>query len=689
MADKITVIGNLIAKSDPGYADFVVQFVIPTDLNHDGVGDFIVQMWQQTNPFGAPVTSGYTNDKLFALVSNADGSYRVDNQAVFGTATPKLGGLPRKYVTGDINGDGVTDYAFAMNSEDYRSQSDPTTIYARPAMLLSKPGGGYSVVNAGLPSWGHSVAMVDNGLGTKDVVFAGYNDNPFQVLRYQAGGFVSVTDQYVANTDGWANALAGASAAPGDAASAYFVATHETYEQTDAHPLTGVGLGLFGKVGSAVSLIDFAGYKPDGTAKVKLYNTDVLQTFSIYRFPDVDYLNLTFIEVQVDPVRKADGSLTVVAMMNALEATGHPRITSGETFNYDTDLVNVSRLKVFRLLDGHLREVPNAIPVQLAKGSINYYDLTDVNGDGLKDIVAQVFTRPGFHENADAAGKPAVYINDGLGHYQVVDLNGFTGNLDGTPPGPELEGYLKDINGDGFADLVTYIVNPPDERFTHTIQISYSHGFPGVLGSQLDDRLYGSAKADKIDGGAGNDTINGGLGNDRLTGGAGADELSGGNGNDTLTGDAGNDRLIGDAGGDLLTGGAGDDRLLGGDGADRLIGGAGRDTLTGGLGADKFRFDVLEITAKRDTISDFVKGQDSIELVRSAFKGLASELAGPLKAQEFTLGTKALTPDHHIIYNQATGALYYDPDGNGQQAQVQITALTTKPLLDAFDILLV
>lgn len=89
----------------------------------------------------------------------------------------------------------------------------------------------------------------------------------------------------------------------------------------------------------------------------------------------------------------------------------------------------------------------------------------------------------------------------------------------------------------------------------------------------------------------------------------GDDTLRGGAGNDSLRGYEGNDRLYGDADNDVIYGGAG---------RDVLTGGSGCDTLAGGSGADRFDFNRPNESgvtrATRDTISDFVHGQDHIDL---------------------------------------------------------------------------
>ena len=110
--------------------------------------------------------------------------------------------------------------------------------------------------------------------------------------------------------------------------------------------------------------------------------------------------------------------------------------------------------------------------------------------------------------------------------------------------------------------------------------------------------------------------------------------------------------------------------------------------LTGGTGADTFRFDRLETALAKDTIKDFEHGHDHLELTRAAFAAFAGAPAGQLDPVAFALGTAAATTQQHLIYNHATGALYYDADGLGGAAQIQIALLTLRPVLDAADFIL-
>ncbi|UVO51672.1 tandem-95 repeat protein [Sphingomonas sp. SUN019] len=257
------------------------------------------------------------------------------------------------------------------------------------------------------------------------------------------------------------------------------------------------------------------------------------------------------------------------------------------------------------------------------------------------------------------------------------------------------------------------------------------------------DVLTGNASADTINGGSGNDTLDGAGGADTLIGGTGNDiyfvdnagdqvtentgegadtvnasidyvlgsavenlnltgladlnatgndltnTINGNDGANIIRGGLGGDLLNGNGGADQLYGQDGGDFLQGGDGADLLVGGAGGDELTGGAGADTFLFDSLTTSADRDKLRDFTPGQDVMAFSRAVFAALGGQPAGTLAANQFVNGTQALTADHHFIYQVATGNLWYDPDGVGGVAQIQIGLLSTRPTLTAADFLLI
>jgi Ca2+-binding RTX toxin-like protein len=143
-----------------------------------------------------------------------------------------------------------------------------------------------------------------------------------------------------------------------------------------------------------------------------------------------------------------------------------------------------------------------------------------------------------------------------------------------------------------------------------------------------------------------------------------------------------------------LTGNTGANTLNGGDGNDFLYGGLGNDTLTGGAGADHFVFNTtLNATTNKDTITDFVSGTDKIDLENAVMTALGST-TGTLSVNQFWQGAgvvKGHDADDRIVYNTTSGALYYDADGSGNTAAIQIAmmGLSIYPTINYQDFLIV
>lgn len=186
--------------------------------------------------------------------------------------------------------------------------------------------------------------------------------------------------------------------------------------------------------------------------------------------------------------------------------------------------------------------------------------------------------------------------------------------------------------------------------------------------------LFGSQGDDTLIGGSGNNILIGGKGNNTLIAGEGNQRLQGGSGNDTLIGGTGDHMLCGGEGNNTLRAGQGNQHLIAGSGNDILVAGVGNDTLTGGGGFDQFLFNAPNQGISN--ITDFNQAEgDKILISADSFGGGLS--IGTLDASEFTIGSAATNTSERIIYNSSTGALYFDADGSGSQAQVQFATLTT------------
>jgi subtilisin-like proprotein convertase family protein len=303
-------------------------------------------------------------------------------------------------------------------------------------------------------------------------------------------------------------------------------------------------------------------------------------------------------------------------------------------------------------------------------------------------------------------------------------LNGGKGN-DTMRGGAGNDTYVVDSTGD-------VIVENLNEG-TDTVQSSISY----TLGANLENLTLtgtaaingtGNSLNNVITGNSGNNTLNGGSGNDTLNGGKGNDTMRGGAGNDTYvvdstgdvivenlnegtdtvqssisytlganlenltltgtaaingTGNSLNNVITGNSGNNTLNSGSGVDTLLGGNGNDILIGGTGNDTLTGGAGSDRFTFNSR--TEGIDRITDFNVVDDTIVISAAGFGG--GLVAGAaIAASRFAIGSTATTSSQRFMYDQSTGALFFDQDGTGAIAKIQFATLNTALALTNADI---
>lgn len=320
-----------------------------------------------------------------------------------------------------------------------------------------------------------------------------------------------------------------------------------------------------------------------------------------------------------------------------------------------------------------------------------------INAEGGRDTI---FARSGNDTIIGNAGGDLMYGEDGSdcldGGSGSDTLFGGTGNdtiIGGTDHGIVSGGARNDyISGGGGSDL-----------------LSGDAGRDLIYGGYRNDTLYGGDGNDSLYGGLGNDLIDGGSGTDtafflgsvsvsvdlrlsgaqstgydqdlisnveNITSGTGNDLLHGNASANVLIGGAGNDRLHGGQGADILEGGDGSDLLSGGAGVDLLNGGRGNDTLVGGGGCDTFIFSDSLGASNVDRIRDFEPQLDIISLESAAFTGLR---VGALAATSFASNATGIATDplDRIIYENDTGYLYYDPDGNGNIARILFSVVST------------
>lgn len=232
-----------------------------------------------------------------------------------------------------------------------------------------------------------------------------------------------------------------------------------------------------------------------------------------------------------------------------------------------------------------------------------------------------------------------------------------------------------------------------------------------IIATHLDDYINGGTGNDALFGMNGDDILYGEEDDDILFGGVGADLLSGGTGTDRAdyrlatsgvtasladaddnTGEAAGDEyesienLQGSRFGDTLVGSNLANLLVGGLGRDVLAGAKGADSLTGNAGRDTFLFDTTLGPTNVDSINDFEVPDDTIRLARTVFTEIA---LGELDLDAFRVGAASADAEDRIVYNKATGELFYDKDGTGAAAAVKFATIATNLTLKADDFFVV
>tara|TARA_B110000093_G_scaffold6817_1_gene6491 strand:- start:742 stop:2052 length:1311 start_codon:yes stop_codon:yes gene_type:complete len=404
------------------------------------------------------VIQGPTPDVLSVQLSNGDGTYRDGNQEVFGELVPSLGGASRKYDTGDFNGDGRLDFAFAMNWEDGRSGSPWEYSRASPAVILSKNEAEYEVVKIGTPDWGHAVSIIENESGDVDALFAGFSGIGLQALRYSAEGWEDVKDEYPPED---IKDVGGITISRGTATWAGEFKYQDDYIIANDSSADGAenGLALWFRENDIWSKVDqrlvpvafranwTSWQGSTGTIPVYLINDEYV----------VGYVpqSMCFFEDKFDD----SGNITFAALFQSTVPRDGSVVVEGGSY-IENEQYNVQGVTVFQIQENKIVEIANPFDIYNKSLFANFLDCRDLNNDGYADFSRHVFshTPPVYLESWQRGGTPVINLNNKAG-----GLVEYENNQGYEIPGHSLlndanngQGYTKDINGDGIEDIVVY-----------------------------------------------------------------------------------------------------------------------------------------------------------------------------------------------------------------------------------------
>ena len=415
--------------------------VVAADINKDGRNDLILHFWRFQDTNNLVVTTPAPN-RLVALISQPDGTFRDATASVFGSDSIDLGGASRKVRVADFNGDGYPDFVYAMNNEDGRAGggSDASTNWATVAVVMSKGDGTYGVQLIGTPNWYHSVGLADTASGVPDVIAAGFQAPPWEAFRWLNNAWQTWTAHY-----------------PHVSASTFLFMPRREGEANSSEVLMDVydALGAHG-VGSRIQQAD--GSWSDGGAfyfsnerSVNFVSYDGVQNpTAVISLNGSNYVEGPFYEscgFRLTPGASPIGVFKWSPLLIEGPWDG------GDLYQTDFPyLIDFNQLLGFTG-GGHLSAFPLNITNEQTVLNFNFMDCIDVNGDGYADIVAYPYR---------AGAKPSIYLNDGKGNLHLFDPDLLPNDGLISPSASAHSSFtalLADVTGDGIRDLIYWPAN--------------------------------------------------------------------------------------------------------------------------------------------------------------------------------------------------------------------------------------
>jgi RHS repeat-associated protein len=664
---------------------------------------------------------------IFVPLSNANGvagafSYTVsdgkggtDSQIVTLEITPvndpaTITGTTTATVTEDTNvdGDGKLNATGTLTVSDVDAGEDKFNITVTSAtgnlgsLSISEAGNfSYSVDNSAIQSLGQDLTKIDtftvqsfDGTASQDitVTITGVND----LATISGTATATVTEDTNVDGNGKLNATGTLTVSDVDAGEDKFNTTVTS---------------ATGNIGSlSISEAGNFSYSVDNSAVQSLgQDLTKIDTFTVQSFDGTanQEIAITIVGVNDIPTLQnaiADQNATANQSFNFTFAQDtFSDVDAGDTLTYSATLENGDPLPDWLSFDAATRTF-SGTPTTSDTGSINIQvtasdsqNATAVDVFSLTVAVSNLIN--GDDTDNTLSGTPEADIINGFGGNDYI--TGLAGNdtIDGGT------GKFDRMFGNDGDDT---IIDPDGVLGAHgkanndTINVTFASSWDN------DSNPTNAPRSDgKITGGYGDDNITVTMNNSKFFINLKGDEPTNssqdgndvvtllgryqnavidlGGGNDTFNGGSGSDNISGKAGNDILLGNGGNDQLAGNNGNDTLVGGAGNDKLTGGCGQDNFSFS--SPNEKIDRITDFTPVDDTISVDDVGFGG--GLLVGTLLDTQFVLGTAATDTDDRFIYNQSTGALFFDIDGTGASAKIQIATLTTKPVISFEDIVVI